>query len=265
MESTVNRRVLALALAGVCALVAGVAVVLYASGADARAVAGQEPAQAWVTTHDIARGTKLGEAVKQGWLRQETLPEKSVPAGAVHTLGSDDLLAASDIAAGEVLLDGRFSEQRLGPEVLSVPAGHLAVSAELTDAARVASFVRPGDDVAVFYAPKGGGLAYVLLPRVQVLGTGMSTESGAVSTDDSSKDAKVSTQVMTLALTPAESAKLVAAAADSDAGSLYFGLLPSSTDVPDDTLATALPKRFQALQDKLLSSVQAKLAQAVTR
>lgn len=260
-----NRRILALTLAGVCALVAGVAVVLYASGADSRALAGQQPATAWVTTHDIARGTKLGEAVKQGWIRQETLPERSVPAGAVHALGADALLAASDISAGEVLLDGRFSEQRLGPEVLSVPAGHLAVSAELTDAGRVASFVRPGDDVAVFFAPKGGGVAYVLLPRVQVLGTGMSTESGAVSTDDSSKDSKVSTQVMTLALTPTDSAKLVAAAADSEAGSLYFGLLPSGTDVPDDTLATALPKQFQGLQDKLMSSLQTKLAQAVTR
>ncbi|HYY11573.1 MAG TPA: RcpC/CpaB family pilus assembly protein [Kineosporiaceae bacterium] len=258
-----NRRIVALAVAGVCALVAGVAVVLYASGADQRALAGQQPASAWVTTHDIPRATKLGEAVKQGWLRKETLPERAVPATAVQNLGADDLLATSDISAGEVLLDGRFSQQRIGPEVVSVPAGHLAVSAELTDAGRVASFVRPGDDVAVFYAPKGGGLAYVLLPRVQVLGTGMSTETGAVSTDDSSKDTKVSSQVMTLALTPKESAKLVAAAADTNAGSLYFGLLPSTTDVPADTLATALPQQFSGLQDKLLRKVESTITEAV--
>ncbi len=260
-----NRRLLALAAAGVCALVAGVAVVLYVSGSDARALAGQKPAAAWVTTHDIARGTKLGEAVQQGWLRKETLPERAVPSNAVRDLGEDELLAASDIAAGEVLLNGRFSQERVGPEVLSVPAGRLAVSAELTDAGRVASFVRPGDDVAVFFAPKGGGLAYALLTRVQVLGTGMSSESGAVATDDSSKDSKVSTQVMTLALTPTESAKLVAAAADPDAGALYFGLLPSTTDVPEDTLATALPPQFGKLQGKLLSTLESKLAQAVTR
>ena len=259
-----NRRVLALAAAGACALVAGVAVVLYVSGSDARALAGQRPATAWVTTHEIPRATKLGEAVKQGWLRKETLPERAVPSTAVQDLGADELLAASDISAGEVLLDGRFSQQRVGPEVLSVPAGHLAVSAELSDAGRVASFVRPGDDVAVFFAPKGGGLAYALLSRVQVLGTGMSSEAGAVATDDDSKDSKVSTQVMTLALTPTESAKLVAAAADPDAGELYFGLLPSTTDVPQDTLATALPPQFTKLQGKLLAGLEDKLTKAVT-
>jgi len=253
----------ALLLAGACALVAGVAVVLYVSRADDRAVVGQAPVSVWVATKDIPRGTSLGDA--KASLKQDHIPARSAPVQAVQDLGADSLIARSDIAAGEVLLAGRFAEDALGPEALSVPAGHLAVSAKLTDQARVGSFVTPGDDVAVFFAPDGGGVAYALLPRVQVLGTGMRSEEGVVKTDKSAKDKEVSTQVMTLSVTPAEATKLVAAAADDQAGELYFGLLPSSTTVPDDALGSALPKQFQSLLPKLLDKLETKLSDAVAR
>lgn len=247
-----RRRVLALVLAGVCALAAGVAVVMYVGKADSRAVVGQEPIKVWVTTKAISRGTILGDAREKGMLEEDRVPARSVPVEAVKELGSDKLLATSDIAAGEILLNGRFSAEKAGPEVLSIPAGHLAVSAELTDPQRVGPFVKPGDDVAVFFAPKESGVSYILLPRVQVLGTGMISEAGSVKTDKSSKDQEVSTEVMTLSLTPAESVKLVAAAADEDTGHLYFGLLPPRTTVPDDTLGTVIPKQLQKLLPSLL-------------
>lgn len=259
-----NRRILALVLAGVCALAAGVAVVMYVGRADDRAVVGQEPVKVWVTTKAISRGTSLADARKDGAVVEDVAPARAVPAGAVRDLGGDGLIATSEIAAGEILLSGRFSAEKAGPETLSIPSGHLAVSAELTDPQRVASFVRPGDDVAVFFAPKGGGVAYVLLPRVLVLGTGMTSTDGTVKTDKRSEDKEVSTQVMTLSLTPDQSVKLVAAAADNEAGNLYFGLLAARTTVPDDTLGSALPKQFQSLLPQMLDRLEGLLSEQVS-
>jgi len=257
---TVNRKIVALVLAGACALVAGVAVAMYAGRADARAVVGQEPVTVWVATKDIPRGTTLGDA-RDGMLAQDKVPARAAPSQAIKALGTDDLLATADIAAGEILMSGRFSKEKLGPETLSIPSGHLAVSVQLSDQERVASFVRPGDDVSVFFAPKSGGVAYVLLTRVQVLGTGLTSEEGVVKAEKKDKD--VSTKVVTLSVTPAESARLVAAGPGS--GRLHLGLLPAKTTVPDDTLGSVLPAQFQSLLPKMLDKLQSQLAAEVAR
>src|SRR3954449_7888569 len=149
-----KHRAAALIVAAVLALMAGAAVVLYVRASNERSVRGQDAKLVWVSTTGIQRGTKLSAAKKM--LTQEYVPVRSAPKSAVVALGDDKLVAASDIAAGEILMSGRFvDEAAMGPQVLAVPAGKVAVSAKLNDFQRVGAFVKPGDFVAVYQAFEG--------------------------------------------------------------------------------------------------------------
>jgi pilus assembly protein CpaB len=221
---------IAVVLAGFLALVAGAATVLYVAGSNSRAVAGQRATVVWITTDAIPRGTTLGAAKAKGLLKQESLPARSTPSVAVNQLGEDTLVAMSDIAAGEVLLKGRFADKdSLGPRALTVPTGHVAVSVEVDDPQRVGSFVKPGDFVALFHFD--GKQARVVFSRVQVLGVGAASEKKKASTDDAAKDADAA---MTLSLTHPEAAQLVAtfsAVLNDKEQFLHFALLPANEEI----------------------------------
>jgi Flp pilus assembly protein CpaB len=218
----VKRRATALIVAAVLALMAGGAVVLYVRASNERSVRGQDAKLVWVSTSAIQRGTKMSAATKM--LKQEYVPARSAPGSAVVALGDGKLVAASDIAAGEILMNGRFvDEAAMGPQVLTVPAGKVAVSAKLNDFQRVGAFVKPGDFVAVYQAFEGK--ATVLFSRAQILGAGALSEDA-----DAKSDSQVPSAVMTLALSPSEASTLVAAANGS--GQLQFALLPAGESVP---------------------------------
>jgi len=245
----VKRRLIAIVLAGFLALLAGGATVLYVAGSNARAVAGQAATKVWVTTGAIPRGMTLGTAKSKELLKQETLPVRSAPSKALKELGEDKLVAMSNIAAGEVLLDGRFGDQAgLGPQALTVPAGQVAVSVEVEDPQRVGDFVKPGDFVALFFFT--GVDARVVFPRVQVLGAGTASEKAATSKDDEEEDgAKLSANkqradklraVLTLSLTHQEAAHLVAAYSlvlNDGKKHLHFALLPANEAVTPGTVS----------------------------
>lgn len=218
----VKHRAIALIVAAILALMAGGAVVLYVRASNERSVRGQDAKLVWVAISAIPRGTKMSAARKL--LQQEYVPARSAPESASVALGDDKRVAASDIAAGEILMDGRFvDEAAVGPQVLAVPAGKVAVSAKLNDFQRVGAFVKPGDFVAVYQAFEGK--ANVLFSRVQVLGAGALSENA-----DAQSASSVPSAVMTLALSPSEASALVAAANGS--GQLQFGLLPAGESVP---------------------------------
>lgn len=218
----VKHRATALIVAAVLALLAGGAVVLYVRASNERSVRGQDAKLVWVAVSAIPRGTTMATAKKL--VRQEYVPVRSAPESAVVALGGDKLVAASDIAAGEILMNGRFvDEAAIGPQVLTVPAGKVAVSAKLNDFQRVGAFVKPGDFVAVYQAFEGK--ASVLFSRVQILGAGALSEGA-----DTPSATKVPSAVMTLALSPAEASTLVAAA--NGTGQLQFALLPAGGSVP---------------------------------
>ena len=231
-----KRRLIAIVLAGFLALVAGAATVLYVAGSNARAVAGQRAVKVWITTDAIPRGTTLGAAKAKGLLKQESLPARSTPSVAVTELGKDTLVAMSDIAAGEVLLKGRFGNaDSLGPRALTVPTGHVAVSVEVDDPQRVGSFVKPGDFVALFHYD--GKQARVVFSRVQVLGVGATSEKKKVASEEAAKNAGAA---LTLSLTHPQAAQLVAtfsAVLNDKEQYLHFALLPANEEVAPQTVA----------------------------
>jgi pilus assembly protein CpaB len=247
-----KRTIVATIVAVVLALVGGVAVLLYAAGSDARALADREPVQVLVATKRIPAGT-TGKAIREdGYVERVVMPAGSVPPDAVASIDAalDGMVVTAELQERQLVLRGNFGETAVRTGGLVVPDGKVAVTVEIGDAERVAGHVEAGAEVAVFdtftvatgqgRTPAGDGLATdhdytqatrLLLPRVEVLAIGERVveedeESDKKSSSDGkSKSGKV---MVTLAVSQPEAEKLVLAATT---GSLYFALLSDASRV----------------------------------
>jgi pilus assembly protein CpaB len=115
------------------------------------------------------------------------------------------------------------------------------VAITVDDAARVAGFVGPGAEVAVYWTPADTSASQVLLPRVSVLAVGATSTSNtaggsqtAAGTGAGSGVANVN--LVTLALKPADAPRVVLA---SKTGSIYFGLLGKGTKLQTGSGSTS--------------------------
>jgi pilus assembly protein CpaB len=124
---------------------------------------------------------------------------------------------------------------------LPLPKGTMAVAVELGDPQRVAGFVQPGSEVAVFAttAAEGGtpSTAGLLLERVPVVAVGQSTLGGAGAPSADSTNARAPTAIHTLALTQEQAQKVVLS---TSAAPMYLALLDRDSKVDDNAPATGL-------------------------
>ncbi|HEY8653605.1 MAG TPA: Flp pilus assembly protein CpaB, partial [Dermatophilaceae bacterium] len=152
-----GRRVLVVLAAVVVALIGVVAVVVYAQGADARAVADQQPQTVYIAKALVPAGTTAAEAVATGLMVPTQVAAKGLPLGALSTVdeATGKLLALTDIAPGEFVTAGRFGTTPLGQKAIQVPDGQVAISLALSDPARVGAFVSPGSHIVIYdtYVP----------------------------------------------------------------------------------------------------------------
>src|SRR6476646_8062841 len=134
-----GRRIVAIFAAVAVALVGVAAVLLYVRGADARAVASQQPTNVYVVQSVVPAGTTLKDAVQNGLIIKTSLAAKGVPVGALHAVDGSNggLLALSDIQPGEYVLADRFGVKAVGTKAIEVPAGQVAVSIALAEPNRV--------------------------------------------------------------------------------------------------------------------------------
>lgn len=256
-----GRRVIAIFAAALIALVGVVSVFVYARGADARAVSANEPTSVYVSTKLIPASTSLKDALRGGMLVQTTVPSKGVPAGALKDVTADNqsLVAVTDIAPGEYVLSARFGSQPQGTKAIEVPQGKVAVSVQLTDPARVGSFVTPGTHIAIFdsYKIKALGTSDVakqlndgdikgtslLLDDVQVIGMGstaLNPGSQASTAEGGTAAAPAQTApafLVTVAVTPDQAARLIHAI---NTGTLYAVLRSSDLKMTDTPLVSDL-------------------------
>ena len=147
-----GRRIIAIFAAAVVALIGVTSVLLYARSADARAVQANQPVDAYVAAKVVPAGTTLKDAVRTGLLEKTTAAAKGLPAGALTrvTDSNSSLLAMTDIQPGEFVMSARFGTTPTGNKAIQVPAGMVAVSVQLSDPARVGTFVTPGTHLAIF-------------------------------------------------------------------------------------------------------------------
>jgi pilus assembly protein CpaB len=237
-----GRRLVAIFAAALVALLGAVAVLLYAKGADSRAVAAQQPTNVYVVKTIVPAGTTLKDAVQNGLIVKTSVAAKGVPVGALAGVDGSNggLFALSDIQPGEYVLGDRFGVKPVGTKAIEVPAGQVAVSISLADPARVGTFVTPGSKVVLFdthtnttktgdtssdsTTPVGGQATRVLLDDVLVIAMGEASLTPAqapTGEDGEAAAAPVAGALMTVAVTPGDAVRLVHGV---QTGSLYAAL-----------------------------------------
>lgn len=229
-----GRRVIAIFAAAVVALIGVTSVLLYARSADARAVQANQPVDAYVAAKVVPAGTTLKDAVRTGLLEKTTAAAKGLPTGALTrvTDSNSSLLAMTDIQPGEFVMSARFGTTPTGNKAIQVPAGMVAVSVQLSDPARVGTFVTPGTHLAIFdsYKIKAIGTdekskaindadiqsTSVLLEDVLVIAMGqtaLTPGNGSQATEEGDKKAAATAEaasfLVTVAVTPKDAPRLI--------------------------------------------------------
>lgn len=236
-----GRRVIAVVIALIVALLGVVAVVVYAQAADGRAVQGQATQVVFIAKAEVPMGTTAADAVSQQLLVPEKVVVKGVPQGALTTVTPDiaKLVATSSILPGEIVLASRFGALPSIAKTEVIPAGKIAITVTLADPQRIAPLLTPQSHIVIFdtLGAKSGGAATtgqvtrILLPDVEVIGVGDQTAKPAPSptADAGAPPAAGNVALVTVALSPADAQLLVHAVQTGNL--LYGGLLGSDVKV----------------------------------
>lgn len=250
-----KRRIIAVVIALVLALVGGGLVLSYVSGADARAVESQNPVTAYVVKKLVPSGTTLADARSQGLIASTKVARTGRPAGVLSVVDPSNqaLVATTDIQPGEFVMAARFGTKQASEKAVGVPAGMVALSVQLTAPERVANFITPGSHIAIYatHGLKSIGTdakakafneldargTHVVLADVEVIAFGSTPLQNAggdnASTDKNSDSSANTTKtdsayLVTVAVKPADSLRLVHSV---NGYILYAGLLGTGTKV----------------------------------
>jgi pilus assembly protein CpaB len=228
-----GRRTVLLIVAALIAALGSAMVFLYVRGADDRATEAQAPVQVLKAVAQITPGETLDQAQAAGKLELGTVPRAQVLPGAVNSIeGIGSQVALSSVFPNEQIIAGKFGSQG-DQELLTLPDGQIAISVTLSDTGRVAGFVVPGDDVAIFLNGEiGGGNTGVrlLLPRVKVIAIGSTTVISTTTTNPGGAQTteQLPRTLFTLAVDQQDAEKIMLAATT---GELSFGYLNDKSDV----------------------------------
>jgi len=227
-----GRRVMAALAAMMIGLIGVAAVLLYAKGADARAVDAQQPQSVYVAQALIPTGTTAADAEAKGLMVKTKIAAKGVPAGALTQVdaATGKLLALTDIPAGDFIVASRFGTTPAAAKAITVPDGQVAISVTLSDPGRVGTFMTPGSRIVIYDTYSLGAVKQtrVLLDDVLVIAMGASALNAPVvkGPDGAPAAAPAAGTLVTVALPPATAPKLVHGI---QTGTLYAGLSSTNT------------------------------------
>lgn len=225
-----RRRILVVAAAIVAALGA-VLVFLYVRGADTRAEDRFKTTDVLVASQPIQAGETIDAASAAGKIVKKAVTNNSlVPGYQVDLSALTGKVALTAIYPDEQIIASKFGETAAPASTLQIPADKIAISVNLTDPARVAGFVNPGSEVAIFLngtdAKQGKPFTQLLLPKVTVIGVGSTTPVSTTTTDQTGAQTteQLPRTLLTLAVSQDEAQKILFSQGN---GELAFGLLPT--------------------------------------
>jgi pilus assembly protein CpaB len=232
-----TRRTLLLIAAVIVAAVGTGLVFVYVHGVNDRAIADQSPQKVLVAKSTIAAGTTAADAAKSGALELVDVAKKQVAPGALSDIAPiSTQVALAPVFQGQQIVSQMFGAQG-STSALPIPKDDIAISVQLNDPARVAGFVEPGGNVAIFVTmnPQSGANTTVqtrmLLPRATVIAVGPTTTTSQTTTNDQTGQTnteQISRAILTLSLSQKEAQKVIFAQGQ---GQLYFGLLTTDSKV----------------------------------
>jgi pilus assembly protein CpaB len=236
----------------IAAVILGVAAALvtaqYLRGATARLTQEAEPVQVLVAMQDVPRGMTAEEALKDGFIQMQEVPQRYVSASAVSSVrGIEGQVLAATLSRGEQVTRARFQFPSEAGLSFAIPDGFVAVSIPADDVTCVGGMLKSGDWVLVTatFDPGPNGKdaeSRILLPKARVLAVGLDTGTGT-GPGDTGQDGAITTgargtntgevaqsPTVTLALKPEDVEKLVFAERQ---GSVWLALLPTTeTELP---------------------------------
>ena len=225
-----GRRTVILIVALVIALIGSAMVYLYVRGADERAQEAQEPVEVLKAVAQIEPGESLSQAQAAGKLELQPVPREQLLDGAMDSVGeSGGLVALSRVYPNEQVTTTKFGapgEQ----DQLTLENGQIAISVTLTDTGRVAGFVAPGSQVAIFVSEASLG-SRVLLPKVKVIAVGQTTVTTSTTTTEGGGETTESLPktLITLGVDQRDAQKIMTAT--TSGYELSFGLLNEQSKV----------------------------------
>jgi len=216
-----GRRTVLLIVAALIAVVGTAMVVIYVRTADNRAIEKQEPVKVLKATGQIDPGETANAAMQAGKLELADVPRAQVLVGAVNTInniGAD--VALSTIYPGEQIISSKFGSPG-DQSLLNIPDKKIAMSMSLSDTGRVAGFVSPGSEVAVFATC--GDATYTLFDKLPVIAVGATTITNTTTTDQSgtATTEQLPKTLFTLAVDQLQAQKLLQAASTCE---MAYGL-----------------------------------------
>jgi pilus assembly protein CpaB len=224
-----NRRSVLLLLATVVAVIGTALVFVYVRNADNRAISQFDTADVLTVVQTIEAGETIEAAQSAGKLQMTAVPQNQILPGALDSTSTlEDQVAVTALYPGEQVISSKFGGQ-VATDVLAIPKGMQAISVDLTDPSRVAGFVNPGSEVAVYHIQNEGDfedphLVRLLLKRVLVIGVG---STSAVTKTTTTEDGAETTQeipktLLTIAVAQEDAEKVIWAYSH---GKLAFSLL----------------------------------------
>jgi pilus assembly protein CpaB len=245
MGEYVSRRLIILLVAVLLAALGALMVWLYVQNLQAGVDAEEQPTTVLVAQTSIAPGTTGAAAQEAGAFDTIEVPAYAVADGALSDPSSIlEQVALVPIATGEQILASKFGTPGQ-QESFAIPEGKLAASVQLGDPQRVAGFIKPSSEVAVFVTlpVENVDQTRVVLPRIEVLATGQTTVQSITTQTEQGEQTteQIPAAILTLALTQEEAQKIIFAQSQ---GQLYLGLL-NDTSVTDAAVpATTISNLF---------------------
>jgi pilus assembly protein CpaB len=227
-----GRRTLLLIAALVVAGLGTALVFIYVNDVQNGVEEGETPVKVLVATQDVAPGTTAADASAAGAFEEKVVSLSSRAEGATNDISAiSDQVALAPIFSGQQIQVQMFGSTA-STSALNVPDGQIAISVQLGDPNRVAGFVEPGSEVAVFASVDRNGepTTQVLLEKADVIAVGATTLVTQTTTTDTGESTteEIPRAILTLALSQKDSQRVIFA---QEQGPLYFGLLPKGSNV----------------------------------
>lgn len=212
-------------------------------------MAGQSPVQVLVSTASVPAGTSGASISQSGAMELKSMPAAAVPPQALSDITPvADLVSLAPIYAGQVLLEPMFGSQQQASGGLTLPKGTVGVSVQLGDPERVAGFVQPGSNVAIFLTVAGAGSVAdqqtkLLLDKVPVVAVGPTTMAAGTAQDGTtpSNAEAIPTAIITVALDQEQAQKLIQG---KQSGSLQLALVNQDSKLAPNAPGTTTQNVF---------------------
>lgn len=223
-----DRRKGLLIAAAVIAVLGTLLVVAYVRSANSRAADQFHAVKVLKVVKQINQGESVSAAQASGAIALGDVAQNSVIGGALTDLSTiNNDVALTTLYPGEQVVAAKFGTSSSSTGV-TITKGMIAVSFSLTDPSRVASFVNPGNEVAVFLTDRNSTYTRLVLPKLLVIAVGSTSTQPNQTTNPAQSGGSLPSTLITFAATQKEAQKMLFAQAQ---GTLALGLLNSESQV----------------------------------